>query len=125
MTFHYKIKYLYHYMRAEYFFGFPLGTVDYVSKLLHQDYYRGDLVILLVACLVQLNDRTWIEMAEDLIFQDMGTFNWGQLIPYVLYFSPLVILISSLMYVENHEMWFDLWPEYDHCRSPVSLLMKN
>lgn len=29
------------------------------------------------------------------------------------------------MYVENWDMFFDFWPEYDHCKNPMSLILKN
>lgn len=92
MTFHYKTKYLQHYLRAEYFMGFPLGNIEIINLLTHADHYRGDLIITILVCLLQLNERTFVEMIEDLVFGDMGMFHSGQIVPYFGYFIPLIIL---------------------------------
>jgi hypothetical protein len=77
MNFHYKTKYIFHYLRAEYFMGFPYFGIDIINSLTHQDQYRGDLFIIILVCLLQLNDRTAIEMFEDFVFGDMGMFHYG------------------------------------------------
>jgi hypothetical protein len=57
--------------------GFPIGSVDFINLLTHENHYRGDLLIIIAVCLIQLNDRTAFEMLEDFIFGDMGMFHMG------------------------------------------------
>ena len=77
LEFHFKIKYLYQYLRCEYFIAFPFWNIYFLNKLHHNDHYRGDILVGLVLCFTQNMDRTGWEMVEDLIFGDMNMFHLG------------------------------------------------
>lgn len=121
----YRLKYAYMWMRAEYFVSFPSGIINFVNLVNHSDHYRGDMLAFLVVCATQLNDRTSWEMLEDLVYGDMGMFHVGQVMPWVTYFSPVFVMLGLLARREKWDMYYDFWPEYDHCRSPVSLIVNT
>lgn len=101
MTFHYRFKYVYYWLKAEYFFVFPMGTIFHMNGLTNMDAYKGDIVKQFLLCLIQLNDRTGLEMFEDLFFGDMGMWNMGHFNAYVGYFFPHFIMTYQLMFVEQ------------------------
>lgn len=45
------MKYVYHWIRAEYYTGFPLGMVFFVNMSIHHEDFKGDLLKGLGACL--------------------------------------------------------------------------
>lgn len=121
----YRLKYAYMWVRAEYFVSFPWGIINFVNLLNHGDHYRGDLLAFAVVTCTQLNDRTGWEVLEDLIYGDMGMFHVGQVMPWITYFSPIFVMFWLLASREKWDLWYDIWPEYDHCRSPTQLILNH
>lgn len=65
-------------------------------------------------------------MLEDVVFGDMGMFySRISVMPWLTYYSPMFVMMGLLASREKWDLWYDIWPEYDHCRSPMALLLNN